>query len=482
MTTPRFLLALALATPGPAHAEGWQELGAQSQVLDHETVLYVDVLDPTVETFVFSGVGSVTVTDPVGTVIGSFGTGEPISPTPGLDGAYKLVLNADQTEEWDISVLGVESPGGRLHSPNWFFFTDSYGEEDAFTGSFYALVAGGGEGYTAVVELRTDGLAGREWSMAANSRGVNGPDAGRSLPMLGNSFTEEYPIYINPPAKAAYDVAMPAVGQLDLSGGVTGCDAVAPGHTTASFSFDSNVVGTYHLVCDLNDDGIYDVAGDDDLSLSGSAEIGTNYVEWDGTDNGGEPVRPGAFDCQVTLTVGEFHYIAADVETSFLGLRLFQVLADGARAPLDMYWNDTAVEYAGETMPNGEAPLVTSGADGVSSGDYDDVAVPNANARSWGNFTVVGESAPSKGESSYLDTFAWLEETASASLVVQVFESDADTDGDGFTDIEELCDQGTDPNALAGYYHGGCAALPVGPAALGALLAAAAVGARRRRS
>jgi uncharacterized protein (TIGR03382 family) len=147
-----------------------------------------------------------------------------------------------------------------------------------------------------------------------------------------------------------------------------------------------------------------------------------------------------------------------------------------------MYWNDEAVYYTGETMPNGEEPLMSSGADGVSSGNYDDAPIPNRNSRAWGNFTVDGDRAPSKGEATYLDTFTWLEQTTSASLDVEVLDSSADSDGDGFTDIEELCKEGTDPNGLAGYYHGGCDATGGAMGAVATAVAGLAAAKRRRRA
>lgn len=473
----RSLVALLLLAPALARAEGSTELGMQS--LRYTTELYVDILDPTVETIVFTGVGRATVTDPAGTLLGEYASGEAIAPSPGRAGAYRLTLSADQTEAWDIAVEGVPSPGGRLHSYNWYLNGRSYGEDTAFSGSFYALLSGGAEGFTAVVEMKAEGLTGFEWDMAANARGVDGEEAGRSVPVQdqegGNTFTPEFPIYINPPAKAAYDVFTPAVGELGFSGGVLGCDAIAPGLTQADFSFESNVEGNYHLVCDLNDDGLFDLSGDEDLTLSGTAHVGTNFVEWEGTDNGGERVSPGTFACRVTVTVGEFHYVAKDIETSYPGLRLFQVLADGSREGLPMFWNDGAVQLPGDLMPNGQEGLETSGPSGIHPGRYDEPTVANLNARSWGSFTEL-----SKGANSLLDTFVWLEASTSAALEVTVYEGDEDSDGDGFTDLDELCTHGTDPLALAGYYRGGCATGSAVPGLLIAGLAGLTALTRRR--
>ena len=56
------------------------------------------------------------------------------------------------------------------------------------------------------------------------------------------------------------------------------------------------------------------------------------------------PVDPGSYQCEVILTVGEFHYVAADVETSYEGFRLFSLDSSLQQTGLDMYWNDAEVQ------------------------------------------------------------------------------------------------------------------------------------------
>ena len=54
------------------------------------------------------------------------------------------------------------------------------------------------------------------------------------------------------------------------------CDAVSFGTSGGSIFFDSDVVGTYHFICDLNQDGIFDLTSDVDLHFIGDAVAGTN--------------------------------------------------------------------------------------------------------------------------------------------------------------------------------------------------------------
>ena len=147
------------------------------------------------------------------------------------------------------------------------------------------------------------------------------------------------------------------------------------------------------------------------------------------------------------------------------------------RAPLAMFWNDEAVQDKANPMPNGEEGLMTSGPDGISSVPYSDATSPNRNARSWGSFEESGN-----GNVSLLDTYVWLAATSSGKVDVSIIDPSLDSDGDGISDIDELCVDGTDPYEVAGYFKGGCST--VSPRSTGAaflLGLLGLVGLRRRR-
>jgi len=468
---PIALIPFLLAS-GTALAEGTEQLGVQT--VQDGSIIFVDILNSSSEVFTYEGLGRVQVNGPDGSDLGLFSSGEVVVPTAG-DGAYQVEFLAWQTEGWDITVEGALSGLGRVHAYEWNLDAQEYTEDVAFDGSFFALVQAGGPEHTNTIEMQAEGLAGYQWRMAANSAGVEGAD-GRSQADLESSYVPEYPIYLQPPEIATHTVQEPVAGELTLIGGTLECDSLAPGETTGTFIFESDVEGSYHIVCDLDDDGDFDMSSDDDLTLSGEAVVGENTHEWDGSDNGGAWVGPGAYDCQLTITVGEFHYVADDIETSFSGIRMFQVDSSGIRSPLNMFWNDTAVQDRALDMPNGEKGLVTSGSDGMSSGPYSDSFSPNRNARSWGAFQEAG-----KGNVSLLDTYVWLAESTSGKIDVNVIDPDLDTDGDGISDIEELCELGTDPYEVAGYFRGGCTTAPKAVAPAAALLAfMGLIGLRRR--
>ena len=90
------LIVAVLASPGIARSEGSTETGA-NQGLRLSTLLRVDILNASTETFVWTGDGTVTVTAPDGiTPVGGFSSGQVINPLPGITGAYRVQLSANQ--------------------------------------------------------------------------------------------------------------------------------------------------------------------------------------------------------------------------------------------------------------------------------------------------------------------------------------------------------------------------------------------------
>ena len=473
---PVGLVCLGVALfSAPARAEG--TLGPEldlSQALRETTDIGVDVLDSANETIVWTGKGQVAVTDPAGTAVGMFGSGATITPT--MNGVYTLNLQEDQFDVnadgniipstivgWDVTVfVSGAAATGRVFSFAWRFNTGSFAASASTNASFYALVPGGDAESTAVMELRTDGLAGFIFEVQGNSTGVRGENAGRSVPESMTSAANEYQMYLNPPERASYTFLPPAVrdftftGGLEITGGTGMCDRFIPGGSTGQFSFVSNVEGSFHLICDLNRDGVFDIVDDGDFLVLGAATTGVNEVPFDGLDNNGVPFPIGTHQCVVRVTVGEFHYVGRDIETSFRGLRMWQVQRDSSRLPLDMYWNDALVQSNAITMP---APFAfvaasTSGPTGLNSGDRSAATVPlgetvvrpGANARAWGDFVSVGGVGTGKGNEAYLDTYTWLSEALSAPLTINAVDGTLDTDMEGLTDYIEVCATGTDPN------------------------------------
>src|SRR5690606_32932676 len=118
------------------------------------------------------------------------------------------------------------------------------------------------------------------------------------------------------------------VSNLVVEGGTQDCNVLIPQETTVSFTFESNVEGTYHLMCDLDENGVFDIAGGTDLIILADAVPGTNQFQWNGVDAAGQPVAPGTYDCRVDLATGEFHFVGDDIETCYEGIRIYKVTKD----------------------------------------------------------------------------------------------------------------------------------------------------------
>ena len=371
-------------------------------------------------------------------------------------GEWLLEMNADQNGAWDITVTGAAANYGRLWSKGWLFYTGSFAQTAITNASFYALVPGGAPGRSGVLQLQLNGMSGNEYFIAANRRGVDGPDAGRSVRATGHSITPEYKVYLNPPEVSTFDPITPAISLLSFNGGDASCQQVERGQTPGAFRFQSNIDGTFHLVCDTNRDGVYDRVSRSDFSSVNVAVNGENVVEWDGTDDAGNVVPVGDYNCRVYLNTGEMHYVAWDVETAYHGLRLFEVTETApdsgafARGGLPMFWDDSdpALPAAVDLPLAGtQYPVETSGATGRSSGTYASAAAvcyqgaATCNARGWGNYNGGGNS---EGNTSFLDTYSYLRTVASS--VIQIHAGDpVFTDADTLSDYIESCWVGTDP-------------------------------------
>jgi hypothetical protein len=445
--TQSLILSLALlAYASEAAADGSAQLGVK-QALQKTTTVYADIVSPSTERITWSGTGSVTVSGPNGSMIGTFPSGSTIVPS-GV-GAHTITLLSDQSNSvaWDISVANAVDPGGRISSYAWKFNTGSFASTYATNASVYAVVPSGAAGSTSVIEMKMEGLSGYVYELSANRVGVTGGN-GQSQTMAGHSTTAEFLIYLKPPTLSSYSSVTPVVSGFSFSGGATtsvlgapmSCNQLVAGQTGGAFVFSTDVVGTYNLQCDLDGDGNFSRVGATDLLLVGATSAGSNLAAWDGKNNAGNPVAVGTYSCRVEIHAGEFHYVGQDIETSYAGLRLFEVSSNRSRTGLNMHWNDSLIQSTEVAMPNGSLGRVDSTELGVASGVYSDPAIVNVNARSWGNFTSL-----SKGNNNMLDTYVWLTQSQSGLALVSAVNGAIDTDGDGLSDFQEACTYGTDP-------------------------------------
>jgi uncharacterized protein (TIGR03382 family) len=453
----RTSIAVSLGLIGvAAHAEDQSELGGHG--LLPSTVLFVDIVDPAVESIAFDGIiplpppgggtaiPQVRAFEPDGDLIGLFDAGDIIPATDG-PGAYELELvgvgdvdgqnGAEPLSEWSVEVVGSTTTGGRVWSRRWALNGGGFGTDNGLDGSFYAVVDGGAPGAEGLIELRMAGLTGFVYAVLANDEGVSGANA-RSREEGFGPISDRSKLYLRPPEIVVPDVRTPTL--TDVEWLPPTCGGIAAGIVEATLSFESDVSGSWHLVCDVDGDGVHDPTGADDLHLFGEAGIGSNTVALDGAGPDGVAVAAGTHSCELWLAVGEFHYLAQDIETSYPGFRMFAVDDALVRTGRPMYWDDRFVQADAVVMQNGSIPLGASGADGRFSGADADAPDADVNARSWGDFTT-----DTKGNNNVLDTWTWLDRAVSEPFDIVVLDPTLDTDGEGLVDAAETCVYGTNP-------------------------------------
>jgi large repetitive protein len=456
-------------------AETGMTFNKNDQAVSLGTVAYVDILDGANEKICYRGNGT-----PLGVyrpkpnesmLVQNLSNQQCVDAVAGVNGAYLLKLDT-QTEgvEWDIRVcakgvsnmncLGMTSNEklGRLWSYDWSFQENiKYLREYSVNGSIYAIVPGGAADRDAVVEMQMRGVSGAKYRLFANSYGPQtktGTRIGRSAPVNAmNEVKTEFPIYLNPPAVARYNWIDPVVSDVQVApqcGTAVVADA-APG----AISFQSNVVGQYIVICDVNKDDIYDFASNNDFSSFGEAVVGVNTVMWDGKTKGGTSAAAGDYKCVIRLNVGEFHFMAEDIETADPGIRMFRVENEQgntrARTPIRMFWDDTLATTDNENVPSsGKLSPNAPPPEGLDPGAYEnpleaywlDGGTPHGNARAWGNFDNDG-----KGNNAYLDQFTSAASTQSQPITISVMTKEGDPDNDGLSTVRE-CELKSDPRKV----------------------------------
>ncbi|MBI2377139.1 MAG: thrombospondin type 3 repeat-containing protein [Deltaproteobacteria bacterium] len=422
------LSALAIA-PGIARGEGSAELGVHH--LLPQTKLRVDIRQFTTELIEWSGSGSITAWHPNGALMGTFTSPASIRPT--MDGAYELMVDEEQAA-WDLHVLrGSVIRPGRVSSRAWYLRpVPAWSDTDL---RLYAKVPGGAGEDAAVVTFDFQGLAPRKiFSFRANQIGMGLPYSNRSAPPQAGVGPEEHPIYLVTPEGVNGTITTPVISNVGIEPNT--CTSLVAGASKVRVGFDSNVEGAWHMVCDLNRDGVYDVSGGGDVVRTGRASFGHNVAAWDGLDVNGVAVAAGTVSCKVSLTVGTTFLGAQNVNTFYPGMRWY----GPSNAPMRMFWDDSAVQSMDVRMRNGEFGLATSGPIGVMPGPISDGAIANVDARSFGNFGGRG-----KGSETNLQTFSWLRASQSEEVAVGIAASDGDRDGDNLLDSLE-CNLGTNPD------------------------------------
>ena len=345
-----------------------------------------------------------------------------------LDRNNNDVLPLNIFRQFDISITNPTSPTskipanpdpqlaqGRLWSYVWAFNTGT----DATNGflldrstnqDYYVVVPGGVPNTNFVWQLDLNQFAGFVYELVANNRGVDSPNAalqnvrGLSVPVAGNSVSPQYRMYTSYPDQTfTRPTSGPAISNLSFVDSDGEDNTFTPGVTTGiqetgTFSFTSSLPGTYEIIIDANQDGDYGDASGLDVQLRGDTNaLGNVSAIWNGRNNAGTLLPVGTYNAQVKAIVGEYHFIAGDVETSGpdIGLTINEAISPIATSTTAVYWDDKTFLTTGYQAGTGTINLP----DGDVGGRH-----------TWGTTSSGGSQGSndnSWGDRRFIDTFVY---------------------------------------------------------------------------
>jgi uncharacterized repeat protein (TIGR01451 family) len=320
--------------------------------------------------------------------------------------------------QFDISVTNSTTPTvkipaapnpqiaqGRVWSYVWAFNAGGFAVANSTNQDYYVVVPGGVPGTNYVWQLDLNQFAGYVYELVANNRGVDSPNAatqnvrGLSVPISGNSVSPQYRMYLTYPDQTFTKPTVgPTISNLRFEDSAGEDNTFTPGGTggiqdTGFFRFTSSLPGTYQIIIDTNNDGVFGDASGLDVQLRGDTDaVGNVSALWNGRNNAGAVLPVGTYNAQVKAIVGEYHFIAGDVETSGpgSGLTINEATSPSTTATTPVYWDDkTILGAAGTTtLPNG-----------IVGGRH-----------TWGTTSsggAQGSNGSSWGDLRYLDTFVY---------------------------------------------------------------------------
>lgn len=289
-------------------------------------------------------------------------------------GTYELRLfntsqsdqNSTVFERYDITVTPTDqidpdptAVQGRVFAPSWAFNAGGFGIET--NADFFVKVPGGFPNTNFVWKLDLNEFAGFGYEIIANAIGVDPPNSGRSVPVAGNNASPEYPIYLNYPEVVAPEPIQTAIIRNFRFVDDEGIDrGISPGSTIGvqdegTFSFETNVDGTYAITIDVDGDTVID---QDDVLLLGTTTADVPIsVPWNGQTNAGDILPNGDYQANLEVRVGEYHFVARDVEDSGTGfddgLTIERATSQANSVSINVLFDDSALG-GGSNLPVGQ--------------------------------------------------------------------------------------------------------------------------------
>jgi uncharacterized repeat protein (TIGR01451 family) len=312
------------------------------------------------------------------------------------------------------------SNDGRVWATSWAFNAgNTFGAAGGYDADLYVRTPGGRPNTEFIWQLDLNNFAPQRHEIIANGIGLNAPYSRYSIPgnQLGNTgYTKSYPIYLSPPrsnstvAPILPEPAPPVLSNLRFIDNAGEDNTISPNTSSTIqdsgfFRFETDVSGSYEIIIDTNRNGTF---GTGDRVLFGTTTPGTNSVQWDGRGFNNVALPSGAYNVQVTVRVGEYHFVTYDAETSgggaSNGLSIWR-WNSSSRSQVLNYWDDAT--YLGSSFPSATTN-VTGGLSGTPAGTH-----------TWGNF-----NAGSIGDTNYIDTWVFsFPQTSQSSAIIADFDN-----------------------------------------------------------
>ncbi len=286
-----------------------------------------------------------------------------------------LTASDESTRFFAVDVLQVNgnpAPAGRLHTPIWRINAHqfAYGTNADFF--VVAPVESAVETGARIFKIDLQAVQGFQYQMLANQQGIEGfenlswcqfgdPDpVTRDCPFFQGGQTRsaflDFDIYLNYPDLAPPVAPAPRISAVTFNDSA-GSNTITPNgdriQDTGTFTFESNVSGTFKITIDTDRDGTFDATRD--RQLTGTASPGVNQAVWDGRDHEGDVVPDGRYRFQLELITAETHFPMVDIERNLEGFTVWEQSGPNAPpSPRRMYWDDTRIRGAADLMANGD--------------------------------------------------------------------------------------------------------------------------------
>jgi fimbrial isopeptide formation D2 family protein/uncharacterized repeat protein (TIGR01451 family) len=163
-----------------------------------------------------------------------------------------------------------------------------------------------------------------------------------------------------------------------FQGGLGGTGIQTPQGVGGTFKFDAPQTGSYQIIIDTNNDGVYDPTAGDRI-LEGTNTLGTNSITWDGKNGASVIVPPlpgnATYRARIILKGGEYHFPLLDAETNANGFTITMLnppggvsaFANGSK-PTTIYFDENNYTVGSTSVMLGcNSPQVCDGRKGIDS-------------------------------------------------------------------------------------------------------------------